>query len=59
MTTTTRQPKDIPVGGQFAAASHSEPGVTLSPTPDRAELISSLEQYDTDTRAQQRELREP
>lgn len=30
MTTTTRQPKGIPVGGQFAAATHTEPGIVLS-----------------------------
>lgn len=34
--TATRQPKGVPAGGQFAAASHAEPGVALSlpTTPD-------------------------
>ncbi|WP_422758996.1 hypothetical protein [Paenarthrobacter sp. C1] len=30
MTTTARQPKGMPVGGQFAATSHAEPGATLA-----------------------------
>lgn len=29
----TRQPQGIPVGGQFAAAAHAEPDITLSPDP--------------------------
>ena len=35
-TDTKRQPKGIPVGGQFAATAHSEPNLTLSPDADDA-----------------------
>lgn len=31
--TTARQPKGVPVGGQFAATSHAEPELTLKPAP--------------------------
>ncbi|QOT19205.1 hypothetical protein [Paenarthrobacter sp. YJN-5] len=31
MTEISRQPKGIPVGGQFAATTHSEPGIALEP----------------------------
>jgi hypothetical protein len=57
--TTSRQPKGIPVGGQFAAQAHQESGVALlSETPSRSELIETLKQFDTDTRAQKQALRE-
>lgn len=32
MTSPSRQPKGVPVGGQFAAASHTESGITLDAT---------------------------
>lgn len=38
MTTTTRQPKGIPVGGQFAATTHTEPGIVL--TGGQAEFVN-------------------
>lgn len=57
--TISRQPKGIPVGGQFAAQAHQESGVALATgTPSRAELIDTLKQFDTDTRAQKQALRE-
>lgn len=57
--TTSRQPKGIPVGGQFAAHAHQESGVALAAgTPSRAELIDTLQQFDADTRAQKRALQE-
>jgi hypothetical protein len=39
MTDPARQPKGIPVGGQFAATTHTEPGISLDgPAPSRLEL---------------------
>jgi hypothetical protein len=35
MSTKTRQPKGIPVGGQFAATTHTEPSVALTPEEAR------------------------
>lgn len=46
-TSTARQPKGVPVGGQFTATSHTEPGIVL--TGDRAEFV-------TDTHLYEREL---
>jgi hypothetical protein len=42
-TTTARQPKGIPAGGQFAAMSHSEPGIVL--VGGRAEFVSESHLY--------------
>jgi hypothetical protein len=42
-TTTARQPKGIPVGGQFAATTHSEPGIVLA--GGRAEFVSERHLY--------------
>lgn len=56
--TTSRQPAGIPIGGQFAATAHAEPGITLSPGASTAEVIETLQRYDADTRARQRELRD-
>jgi hypothetical protein len=36
-TVPTRQPQGIPVGGQFAATTHSEPQITLPPGSVTAE----------------------
>lgn len=35
MTADKRQPAGIPVGGQFAATTHAEPGLTLAAGPDQ------------------------
>lgn len=57
--TTSRHPKGIPVGGQFAAQAHQESGVALvAGTPSQADLIETLQKFDTDTRAQKLALRE-
>lgn len=57
--TTSRQPKGIPVGGQFAATAHSEAGVTLTrQAQTRAELVALLEQGDAHAKAKRQELRE-
>jgi hypothetical protein len=32
--TTARQPKGVPVGGQFAATAHAEPELSLAPSSD-------------------------
>jgi hypothetical protein len=47
--TSTRQPKGIPVGGQFAATTHSEPGLSL--TPDEAENQAILQEIGAAARA--------
>lgn len=39
---TARQPKGIPVGGQFAATAHSEADLSLSPTPAGAPTLAAL-----------------
>jgi hypothetical protein len=45
--TTSRQPKGIPVGGQFAATAHSEADLSLSPSPaGPATLAERLAQRD-------------
>jgi hypothetical protein len=33
-TNTARQPKGVPVGGQFAATAHAEPSLSLTPDPE-------------------------
>lgn len=35
-TSAARQPKGVPVGGQFAAAAHAEPSLHLTPDPEAA-----------------------
>lgn len=39
---TTRQPKGIPVGGQFAATAHAEPELSLAPVSQQDALRSGL-----------------
>ncbi|ACL41955.1 hypothetical protein Achl_4004 (plasmid) [Pseudarthrobacter chlorophenolicus A6] len=39
---TARQPKGVPVGGQFAATAHAEPAVSLAPPAPQDVLRSSL-----------------
>lgn len=42
--TTVRQPRGIPAGGQFAAASHTEPGIVLT-SSGRAEFVNDTFLY--------------
>jgi hypothetical protein len=39
---TARQPKGVPVGGQFAATTHAEPDLSLTPVSSRDALRSGL-----------------
>jgi hypothetical protein len=54
MTTSARQPRGIPVGGQFAATTHSEPSVALAPAvqpdfvADRLRNLGFLDQLSED-----------
>ncbi|HCB57546.1 MAG TPA: hypothetical protein DEP82_06340 [Arthrobacter bacterium] len=48
-TSTARQPKGVPVGGQFAATSHSEPGIVL--TGGRAEFVNDTHLYERELAA--------
>lgn len=41
MSTKTRQPKGVPVGGQFAATSHAEPSLALTPEEVRQQEFLS------------------
>ncbi|GAB3283598.1 hypothetical protein GCM10027449_26780 [Sinomonas notoginsengisoli] len=47
--TIARQPKGIPIGGQFAATAHAEPGITLAApagqTPTREQVIDQACDY--------------
>ncbi|WP_139187261.1 hypothetical protein [Pseudarthrobacter chlorophenolicus] len=48
-TSTARQPRGIPTGGQFAAATHSEPGIVL--TDGRAEFVTERHLYERELAA--------
>lgn len=50
-TLTARQPKGVPVGGQFAATTHSEPGIVLDLGPGRGTAV-----YVNDKHLYEREL---
>jgi hypothetical protein len=41
MTITSRQPRGIPAGGQFAATTHGEPTVSLTPVDTRPTVGSA------------------
>lgn len=43
-TSTARQPKGVPVGGQFAATTHAEPGIVLA--GGRAEFVNDTHLYE-------------
>lgn len=44
-----RQPKGVPVGGQFAPDSHAEPGITLGTTPQsREDLVAARRVLDAE-----------
>lgn len=49
MTIPARQPQGIPVGGQFAATSHAEPGIVL--TGGQAEFVSQSHLYERELAA--------
>lgn len=49
MTIPARQPQGIPVGGQFAATFHAEPGIVLS--GGRAEFVSESHLYERELAA--------
>lgn len=48
-TNTARQPQGIPVGGQFAATHHAEPGIVLSGS--RAEFVNDSHLFDRELEA--------
>jgi hypothetical protein len=48
-TTTARQPKGIPAGGQFAATTHTEPGIVL--TGGRAEFVTEKHLFERELAA--------
>lgn len=48
-TNSARQPKGVPVGGQFAATSHAEPGIVLA--GGRAEFVNDTHLYERELAA--------
>jgi hypothetical protein len=48
-TTTARQPRGIPAGGQFAATTHTEPGIVLA--GGRADFVSEKHLYERELAA--------